>query len=204
MTPTRITDGRQSRLRALASASLLLLIAAGAAGCGSAGAGAGGDLPGRDTAPPDLDACRNLLPPAGHRAAFRLFARGAQVYRWDGAAWVFQAPEAELFRNAAEGRAIGTHYAGPTWEGAGAAGGKVVGEVRERCARGPEAIPWLLLRATPSAGGQGGLFAGVTHILRVNTTGGVAPAEPGTAPGQVARVPYTADYFFYEAAPAAD
>jgi hypothetical protein len=31
----------------------------------------------------------------------------------------------------------------------------------------------------------------------VNTTGGKAPLVDGTRVGQVARVPYTADYFFY-------
>jgi hypothetical protein len=33
----------------------------------------------------------------------------------------------------------------------------------------------------------------------VNTTGGKAPAVAGTV-GQVVRVPYTAEYFFYRAA----
>jgi len=31
----------------------------------------------------------------------------------------------------------------------------------------------------------------------VNTTGGKSPSADGAFVGQVARVPYTADYFFY-------
>jgi hypothetical protein len=37
----------------------------------------------------------------------------------------------------------------------------------------------------------------VSYIQRVNTTGGLAPVEPGEEPGEEARVPYTADYYFY-------
>jgi hypothetical protein len=42
-----------------------------------------------------------------------------------------------------------------------------------------------------------GVFAVTTFIQRVNTSGGKAPLTPGSFVGQVARVPYTADYFFY-------
>jgi Protein of unknown function (DUF3455) len=42
-----------------------------------------------------------------------------------------------------------------------------------------------------------GIFDGVTYIQRVNTVGGIAPADPGDFLGEEARVPYTADYFFY-------
>jgi hypothetical protein len=37
----------------------------------------------------------------------------------------------------------------------------------------------------------------VTFIQRVNTVGGLKPAEPGEEVGEVARVPYAADYYFY-------
>jgi len=37
----------------------------------------------------------------------------------------------------------------------------------------------------------------VTQIQRVNTVGGNAPANPGSVTGEEARVPYTAEYFFY-------
>ncbi|AQZ60341.1 unnamed protein product [[Actinomadura] parvosata subsp. kistnae] len=55
-------------------------------------------------------------------------------------------------------------------------------------------IPELVLDAT-QAGAPTGLLAHATQILRLNTTGGTAPA--GTCqPGTEARVPYGADYVF--------
>jgi hypothetical protein len=65
------------------------------------------------------------------------------------------------------------------------------------------AIPWLLLRATStSAGPDGDKLTHTTHIQRVNTTGGVAPATGCDAGhlGEARNVPYTADYYFYRAA----
>jgi hypothetical protein len=90
---------------------------------------------------------------------------------------------------------VGIHYAGPTWESN--SGSKVVAAVRERCTPDPDAIPWLLLKATSAQGP--GLFGGVTYIQRVNTEGGLAPAEPGDVVGEEVRVPYTAGYYFYRA-----
>jgi Protein of unknown function (DUF3455) len=66
----------------------------------------------------------------------------------------------------------------------------------------PDAIPWLKL---PMAGVQVGPRGGetltaTTFIQRLNTSGGVAPAEDCTSMndiGKEAFVPYTADYFFY-------
>jgi hypothetical protein len=59
------------------------------------------------------------------------------------------------------------------------------------------AIPWLLLSAVPDKAQGPGIFADTTFIQRVNTTGGKAPFENGAFVGQVAKIPYTADYFFY-------
>ena len=41
-----------------------------------------------------------------------------------------------------------------------------------------------------------------TYIQRVNTTGGLAPTSgcDASTVGTVAKVPYTADYYFYKAA----
>jgi hypothetical protein len=36
-----------------------------------------------------------------------------------------------------------------------------------------------------------------TFIQRVNTVGGKAPADPGDFEGEVVRVPYAAEYYFY-------
>jgi hypothetical protein len=144
---------------------------------------------------PDLGACPNLEVPEGHRAFYSVFAEGVQIYRWNGTSWTFVAPDAVLFSNINSDGAVGIHYAGPTWESV--SGSKVVGRVVERCTPDATAIPWLLLEAVHTQGP--GIFGRVTYIHRTNTVGGLAPAQPGTVVGQVARVPYTTDYVFYRA-----
>jgi hypothetical protein len=151
--------------------------------------------PGDDHRAPDLGDCQDLRVPAGNKVAFHAYAEGVQIYRWDGTSWVFVAPEAVLFADAGDDGAVGIHYAGPTWESG--SGSKVVGMVLERCTPDPDAIPWLLLKAVSSEGP--GIFHRVSFIQRVNTVGGKAPTDPGDVPGEVARVPYTAEYFFYRA-----
>jgi uncharacterized protein DUF3455 len=98
------------------------------------------------------------------------------------------------------GRSVGRHYAGPTWESKD--GSSVVGEVRasEPAPDPAAAIPWLLLAAKATAGS--GLFSATSSIQRVQTLGGLAPSAACSASntGQVARVPYTATYYFYRAA----
>jgi len=64
------------------------------------------------------------------------------------------------------------------------------------------AIQWLLLDVVGTqAGPTGGhTLSETTFIQRVNTTGGLAPANGCTAltdVGNTAFVPYTADYYFY-------
>jgi len=136
-----------------------------------------------------------LQVPAGNKVAFHVYAEDVQIYRWNGASWTFVAPEAVLFADAGEDGAVGIHYAGPTWESV--SGSKVVGMVLERCTPDPDAIPWLWLGAVSNEGP--GIFHQVTFIQRVNTVGGNAPTDPGDFPGEVARVPYIAEYFFYRA-----
>ena len=70
----------------------------------------------------------------------------------------------------------------------------------------PGAIPWLLLtKAGTQAGPDGGdMLTVTTYIQRLNTAGGVAPATGCSSSGDIgtkAFVPYTADYYFYKAAP---
>lgn len=142
---------------------------------------------------PDLGDCDHLQVPAGNRLFFRVFAEGVQIYSWNGTSWVFVAPEADLFADAGGAGLVGTHYAGPTWESL--SGSKVVGAVDQRCTVGAGDIQWLLLRAVSSDGP--GVFGGVTYIQRLNTSGGIAPATSGTTVGQIARVPYTTEYYFY-------
>jgi hypothetical protein len=164
----------------LAALALLLLTALAPAGAN----------PGNDDRAPDLGDCQDLQVPAGNRVAFEAHGVGVQIYRWNGTSWVFVAPEAVLFHG--DG-VVAIHFAGPTWESD--SGSEVVGAVIEHCTPDPDSIPWLLLAAVSSEGP--GIFDGVTFIQRLNTVGGIAPAEPGDFVGEEARVPYAADYVFY-------
>ena len=169
---------------ALLAAALLLQLA----GCG--------------THPPaDLPA--PIRPAADERWLMTLSARGVQIYECrDGAggpAWAFVAPEATLFD--ALHRPVGTHGAGPSWQAGD--GSRVEGTVKARAeAPSPGAVPWLLLDAHDA--GPAGRFSGVTSIQRLHTAGGMAPPEGCSAgsSGRLARVPYSADYVFYNRAAA--
>jgi hypothetical protein len=151
----------------------------------------GADDPGRF---PDLGDCEQLrVQQPGARVAARLFGVGTQNYRWDGTRWFFVAPEAVLFADAGDHGVVGIHFGGPTWQSN--SGSRVVGAVIDHCTPDPDSIPWVLLGAAATQGP--GIFDGVTFIQRLNTVGGNAPSVPGDFPGQVAKVPYTADYVFY-------
>jgi uncharacterized protein DUF3455 len=130
-----------------------------------------------------------------HKVHFRGFGRGVQIYTWNGSNWGTAAPDGTLFD--AEGNVVAMHFQGPTWESN--CGSKVVGTVvPPAVAVDSDAIPWLLLRAVRTE--RHGIFANTTYIRRVNTIGGKAPVAEGSFIGQVARVPYAADYFFYRQA----
>ena len=146
-----------------------------------------------DNRAPDLGACDSLRVPTGNKVAFRAFAKGVQIYRWSGTSWIFVEPSATLSADAQGKSTIATHFAGPTWQSV--SGGKVVGSVLKRCTPNPSAIAWLLLAAVPDDGP--GIFQRTKYIQRVNTVGGNAPSLPGTVTGDLASVPYTAEYVFY-------
>lgn len=148
-----------------------------------------------DNRAPDVGEYVKLKAPAGHMVKFHAYAEGVQIYGWNGTSWVFLRPQAMLYAGTAEDDAVGIHYGGPTWESN--SGSYVVGRVSERATPNPNAIQWLLLEAVDSDGP--GIFDGVTYIQRVNTVGGLAPSDPGEVVGEVARMPYTADYYFYRA-----
>jgi hypothetical protein len=142
-----------------------------------------------------------LAPPASSILLFELGARGVQIYACEAKpddatafVWTFSAPEAELVNG--RGEVVGSHFAGPTWQGQD--GSAVVGAVLERAdAPDPGAIPWLLLEAKEHAGS--GAFSTITHVQRLDTVGGVAPSEGCDAAhaGAEVRAPYEATYAFY-------
>ncbi|MBX3462868.1 MAG: DUF3455 domain-containing protein [Planctomycetes bacterium] len=138
--------------------------------------------------------CEALQVDPGHRATLRLYARGVQVYRFDAAEakWTFTHPYALLHADPGCQSPIGFHNGGPTWWTF--SGSMVVGRKLAEATVDPASIPWLLLEAIDTEGP--GVFKHTTFIQRVATVGGRAPAQPG-APGQIALVPYTAEYVFY-------
>ena len=143
---------------------------------------------------PALGSCDRLRAPEGSTFAFHAYAKGVQIYRWDGQRWAPVGPSAELYANAGYTGLVGTHYAGPRWRSN--SGSTVRGEVLDRCVYDANAIPWLTLKGIPKGGP--GVFAHATFIQRVNTVGGKAPSTPGTL-NEVVEVPYTAEYYFYRA-----
>lgn len=129
------------------------------------------------------------------------FGKGKQIYACQPSPqdkakfeWILEKPQADLLDG--QGKRIGKHYEGPTWEAAD--GSKVTGEVQQRT-QAPRvgAVPWLLLKAKTTEGA--GAFARVTYIQRVNTMGGAAPAEGCDVAhaGRESAVDYQADYYFY-------
>lgn len=150
--------------------------------------------------PPPASWPATLEPGASEAWLMTLNARGVQIYECRGnaaaAAWVFVAPEAELFDDTR--RRVGSHGAGPLWQAAD--GSRVEGTLTARAdAPTADAIPWLLL--TTRSTGPSGLFRAVTGVRRVHTVGGTPPRWGCGADtlGAVARVPYAADYYFYSA-----
>ena len=183
MNRTNLSRSVHPRPLVAAVAALLVALVTGA-----------GAKPGNDNRAPELVGdCARLRVEAGNKVIAHAYAIGVQVYRWNGTGWVFVAPVALLYQDEGYHGEFATHYVGPTWESN--SGSKVVGAVLERCTPDPDAIPWLLLKATSSEGP--GIFHGVTFIQRVNTTGGLAPADPGDLVGDEVEVPYTAEYYFY-------
>jgi len=136
---------------------------------------------------------------ANESVAMIASAKGVQIYECRAnkdartADWAFVAPEAELFDT--NGRKIGKHYAGPRWQSSD--GSTIAGTIKERIdAPQADAIPWLLL-AAKSVGPEGS-FSKIASVQRVKTVGGNPPKTgcSSDSVGQVARVPYTADYYF--------
>ncbi|HEX5218996.1 MAG TPA: DUF3455 domain-containing protein [Verrucomicrobiae bacterium] len=148
-----------------------------------------------DNRAPEVPA--TIAVPEGHKVHFHGFALGVQIYTWNGTNWGASVPEAVLFDN--DGNVVATHFGGPTWESN--SGSQVVGALPPLAVVvDPTAIPWLRLATVSDRTHGPGIFANTTYIHRVNTVGGKAPSDAGTFVGQVTRVPYAADYYFYRAA----
>jgi hypothetical protein len=139
-----------------------------------------------------------LNPPADATLELAWPASGVQIYACarakpsDAPAWSLEGPHAVL----TAGKAVAAiHFAGPIWQ---ALDGSQVKGARLAGADAPDAtaVPWLLMSAIASGDGT---FARTTHIQRLDTVGGKAPASGCDAAHLGARVlvPYQASYFFY-------
>ena len=142
---------------------------------------------------------RGMAPPAGVEPAFALAASGVQIYQCsalggDGWGWTYVAPDVTLYEGT---RSVAIHKVPDLWESlSDRSSVTAVPRVNQPAAAGN--LPWQLLGAAPL--NPTGIFAGVTHMQRVNTQGGL-PAPVGCGPGNVGaenRVAFRADYYFYK------
>jgi hypothetical protein len=141
--------------------------------------------------------------PAGNKAVMTTVGIGELTYECRAKAnmagafeWAFVGPDAVLYDTGKV--AVGKYYGGPTWESND--GSKVTGkQLAVAPAANAGAIPLQLVQANPATGN--GAMTGVTYIQRLNTVGGVAPADACTAANAGARklVKYQANYVFYKA-----
>jgi hypothetical protein len=131
----------------------------------------------------------------GLSPVLQLHAEGAQIYECkadkDGhLIWQFREPIASLFR---DGKTVGRHYAGPTWEvDSSMIVGKVVAHTPGSTAND---IPWLKLQISDTRGDQSGPLKDVTTVQRINTKGGNLEGVCGKI-GDLQAEPYSADYVF--------
>jgi hypothetical protein len=91
-----------------------------------------------------------------------------------------------------DGKTVGRHYAGPTWEHSD--GSAVVGKAAASVPGAtPNDIPWLKLEVISRRGN--GILSGVTTVQRINTQGGKFEGACDKA-GATHSAPYSADYVF--------
>jgi hypothetical protein len=178
---------------ALALGAALTLSACGTVSVPSASQDAGSR---GGVAAPSLGFFSRIKVPDDREPALQFAARGAQVFRCekrDGqGAWVFRQPDAELLD--AAGKAVGRHGANFSFEHID--GSRLVATIAAHDeAPKPTDLRWLLM--TTRSFGKGA-FEGVTHVQRINTTGGMPPASCEVAhAGRILRVDFTADFLFY-------
>lgn len=130
----------------------------------------------------------------GETAVVQYHAEGAQVYECKAGAdgkltWAFREPIATLLL---DGKTIGRHYAGPTWENidGSAVVGKAIGNAPGATAND---VAWLKLEVVSKRGS--GVLSPVATVQRINTRGG-ATQGPCDKVGDFRSVPYSAEYVF--------
>jgi CHASE3 domain sensor protein len=144
-----------------------------------------------------------LKVPGDNKLLFSLEAEGVQVYvsragKGGKPEWAFKAPLAGL---SAKGKPAGYHYGGPTWEARD--GSRLTRDDAEQVASAAAPDPkrdiaWLRIKVRAD-GKKGSTFGAVGYVQRVNTRGGLPPAEPPVRVGTEVGVRYTATYVFSRA-----
>ena len=164
--------------------------------------------------PPVPDA---IQVPSGHRLFLAGHAVGTQNYicvpSGAGFAWTLFGPQATLHHD--DARQMMTHFLSPNPDEAGmlratwqhsvdtsAVWARAIASSTDSGFVAPGAIPWLLLEVVGADRGptDGRRLTRATHIHRLNTEGGIAPATGCSQSVNVGIrifVPYEADYFFY-------
>lgn len=131
----------------------------------------------------------------GKTEVLTLNGNGAQLYdcRTDSTGkltWQFREPLATLIQN---GKTIGRHFAGPTWELAD--GSAIVGKMAAQ-APGATAKDIAQLKLDVVSHQGDGLLSKVVAVQRLNTQGGVY-AGACEQPGAIHVEPYSAVYVFF-------
>jgi len=199
------------RRRALVAAVAVLLAACASAppgqgpaatpatGVAAPGAAPGGAAPAPPPEPPSrpwLGLFSHIKAPGEVDPAFELTATGVQIFRCerdkDGLHWVFRLPEAEL--RDSRGQVVAHHGANYSFEYVD--GSRLLGTiVGYDSPPNDDSLRWLLLRT--QSFGQGELEK-VTYVQRVDTTGGMPPAQcAAEQANQILRVPFSAKFIFY-------
>jgi Protein of unknown function (DUF3455) len=136
--------------------------------------------------------------PENTSIALAVVGDGVQIYESKPNAtgayqWVLKAPEAEL--KSLSGDVLGKHFGGPTWSLND--GSQLVGSlppVKALSAPDGRNIAWLLVAAKSKS--DAGLLSKIDFVLRVATSGGVAPEEAPKTATDTVRVKYQAVYLF--------
>ncbi len=171
-------------------------------GVAGSNAGSEGGCAASWLAPPRVDLSIDV-PAGGGRVLLHAAASGTQNYTCaratdGGTSWTLTGPSAALAD--CNGRALGHHEASdagagsPEWvepDGTFVVAHRVATFAPDG---GATSVPWLLLQAVDHGGS--GTLSHVVYVQRLGTDGGVAPAH-GCEAGDTARVPYSADYYFY-------
>ncbi len=145
---------------------------------------------------PSLGLFSRIKTPSEVDPVLELAAIGVQIFRCEqgkeGFRWIFRLPEAEL--RDARGQLVGHHGANYSFEHAD--GSRLIGTiVGYDSAPGDESLRWLLLRTQSYGQGE---FEKMTYVQRVETAGGMPPAQcPAEQVNQILRVPFSAKFIFY-------